>query len=86
MSSAIPDRTQQVLIALLDNAFKYTPEGGTVTLSACTEDQVVRIRVTDTASAFPRRICLTCLIVSIKSINRITARARGLASPSPMKS
>ena len=43
-----PDRTQQVLIALLDNAFKYTPEGGTVTLSAAVEDNVVRIRVRDT--------------------------------------
>lgn len=48
-----PDRTQQVLIALLDNAFKYTPEGGTVTLSACTEDQVVRIRITDTGVGIP---------------------------------
>ena len=38
----------QVLIALLDNAFKYTPEGGTVTLSAAVEDNVVRIRVRDT--------------------------------------
>ena len=43
-----PDRTQQVLIALLDNAFKYTPEGGTVTLSAAIEDDVVRICVRDT--------------------------------------
>ena len=43
-----PDRTQQVLIALLDNAFKYTPEGGTVTLSARIEGDVVRIRVIDT--------------------------------------
>ena len=43
-----PDRTQQVLIALLDNAFKYTPEGGTVTLSAAVEGDVVRIRVRDT--------------------------------------
>ena len=43
-----PDRTQQVLIALLDNAFKYTPEGGTVTLSAAVEDDVVRICVRDT--------------------------------------
>ena len=48
-----PDRTQQVLIALLDNAFKYTPEGGTVTLSACIEDDVVRIRVIDTGVGIP---------------------------------
>ena len=43
-----PDRTQQVLIALLDNAFKYTPEGGTVTLSAALESDVVRVTVRDT--------------------------------------
>ena len=43
-----PDRTQQVLIALLDNAFKYTPEGGTVTLSAALEGDVVRVTVRDT--------------------------------------
>ena len=48
-----PDRTQQVLIALLDNAFKYTPEGGTVTLSACIENDVVRIRVRDTGVGIP---------------------------------
>ena len=43
-----PDRTQQVLIALLDNAFKYTPEGGTVTLSARIDGPVVRVTVRDT--------------------------------------
>lgn len=43
-----PDRTQQVLIALLDNAFKYTPENGTVTLSASIEEDVIRITVCDT--------------------------------------
>ena len=48
-----PDRTQQVLIALLDNAFKYTPEGGVVTLSACAEDNVVRVRVRDTGVGIP---------------------------------
>lgn len=43
-----PDRTQQVLVALLDNAFKYTPEGGTVTLSAALEAEQIRITVRDT--------------------------------------
>ena len=43
-----PDRTQQVLVALLDNAFKYTPEGGTVSLLASIEEDVVRVTVRDT--------------------------------------
>jgi len=43
-----PDRTQQVLVALLDNAFKYTPEGGTVTLAAAIEPDIVRVTVRDT--------------------------------------
>ena len=43
-----PDRTQQVLIALLDNAFKYSPEGGTVTLVAVVDGDVIRITVRDT--------------------------------------
>lgn len=49
-----PDRTQQVLIALLDNAFKYTPEGGTVTLAARTQDGVVRVSVRDTGIGISR--------------------------------
>ena len=49
-----PDRTQQVLIALLDNAFKYTPEGGTVTLSAAVEDGMVRVTVRDTGIGISR--------------------------------
>ena len=48
-----PDRPQQVLIVLLDNAFKYTPEGGVVTLSACAEGDVVRVRVRDTGVGIP---------------------------------
>lgn len=49
-----PDRTQQVLIALLDNAFKYTPEGGTVTLSALQDGDLVRITVRDTGIGISR--------------------------------
>ncbi|MBR5560136.1 MAG: HAMP domain-containing protein [Clostridia bacterium] len=43
-----PDRTQQVLVALLDNAFKYSSEGGSVTLGAVVESDLVRITVRDT--------------------------------------
>ena len=46
--SGNPDRTQQVLIALLDNAFKYTPEDGVVTLRARVEGSVIRVSVRDT--------------------------------------
>lgn len=49
-----PDRTQQVLVSLLDNAFKYTPEGGTVTLSAAVEQDVIRITVRDTGIGIGR--------------------------------
>lgn len=49
-----PDRLQQVLIALLDNALKYTPEGGVVTLRAQMEGDIVRVSVQDTGIGISR--------------------------------
>ncbi|MDR0395818.1 MAG: cell wall metabolism sensor histidine kinase WalK [Oscillospiraceae bacterium] len=45
-----PDRIEQVLIALLDNSVKFTPEGGVVTMSAARVGGVTEISVSNTGS------------------------------------
>ena len=41
------DRIEQILINLLDNAAKYSPEGGAITVSVAEEARHVRLSVTD---------------------------------------
>jgi signal transduction histidine kinase len=43
-----PDRVEQVLVILLDNAMKYTPEGGRVAVEASFDDEKVTMCVADT--------------------------------------
>ncbi|MBS3956830.1 MAG: HAMP domain-containing histidine kinase [Clostridiales bacterium] len=45
---AEPSRFEDALSVLVDNAFKYTPEGGTVTLDCWAEEGFVVARVSDT--------------------------------------
>lgn len=47
------DRLAQVLSNLLDNAVKYTPEGGTVTVTLAREGEAWTIRVADTGIGIP---------------------------------
>ena len=42
------DRVEQILVILLDNAMKYTPEGGRITLSVEKEGGKAVLRVSDT--------------------------------------
>ena len=46
-------RLEQVVVNLLENAIKYTPEGGTIRLSAEDDGGFVRVSVTDTGIGIP---------------------------------
>jgi signal transduction histidine kinase len=46
-------KTKQVLSNLVHNAVKFTPQGGTVTVSASSEDEWIKVRVSDTGIGIP---------------------------------
>jgi two-component system phosphate regulon sensor histidine kinase PhoR len=48
------DRLSQILLNVLDNAVKFTPEGGSVKLSAEAADGEVVVRISDTGIGVPR--------------------------------
>jgi signal transduction histidine kinase len=50
---ADPTRLRQVLLALLDNALRHSPAGGTITLAAHREGATVALTVTDTGAGIP---------------------------------
>jgi two-component system phosphate regulon sensor histidine kinase PhoR len=47
------DQLKQVLINLLDNAFKYTPPDGQVRISAWPDSDMVKVAVADTGIGIP---------------------------------
>jgi len=48
------DRIEQVLVVLIDNAFKHTPEGGVVTLSSAKKDKKILVSVHNTGEGIPK--------------------------------
>jgi two-component system phosphate regulon sensor histidine kinase PhoR len=53
----IADRAklEQVLLNLLDNAVKYTPEGGSITISTSEEEGMLKVDVRDTGIGIPEK-------------------------------
>ncbi|MBX3052043.1 MAG: HAMP domain-containing protein [Caldilineaceae bacterium] len=48
-----PEQIEAVVVNLLDNAIKYTPEGGEIWLDGQSDGTAVRIRVSDTGPGIP---------------------------------
>lgn len=53
---ADPSRLRDVVFNLVDNAVKYTPSGGTITLSAAAREGSVEISVADTGVGIPAEV------------------------------
>ncbi|RPI91696.1 MAG: PAS domain-containing sensor histidine kinase, partial [Spirochaetales bacterium] len=51
--SADHDRIEQVLINLLHNAIKFTTPGGSITVSASSDNNGIRVSITDTGVGIP---------------------------------
>lgn len=49
------ERLEQVLVNVLSNAVKYTPDGGEITLTAGKENDMMRISVSDTGLGIPKK-------------------------------
>jgi two-component system, OmpR family, phosphate regulon sensor histidine kinase PhoR len=48
------DRFSQILINILDNAFKFTPEGGSISIESAQDGRDIMIRVTDSGIGIPQ--------------------------------
>ncbi|MCU0371761.1 MAG: ATP-binding protein [Ignavibacteria bacterium] len=48
------EKIKHVLINLIDNSVKYTPDGGTINVTTEKEGRIIRISVTDTGAGIPK--------------------------------
>ncbi len=53
MIEADEDLIGQLMINLIDNAIKYTPEGGRIEIKAASQDEKIRVTVSDTGIGIP---------------------------------
>jgi PAS domain S-box-containing protein len=73
---ADPTRIEQVIVNLLTNAAKYTPEGGEISVRAYPHDDHVVIKVKDTGIGIPREM-LTRVFELFTQVDPTLDRAQG---------
>ena len=76
LMEADPARMEQVLVNLLTNAAKYTPEGGKIRLSAGREGESIVVRVADTGIGIPPEMLSTVFDLFIQ-VDRSLDRSQG---------
>ena len=74
--AADKDRIKQMMINLIDNAIKYTPEGGSVDVSVTREENLCVIRVRDTGIGIPEEF-LPRLFERFYRVDKSRSRALG---------
>ncbi|WP_235963375.1 sensor histidine kinase [Tautonia rosea] len=73
---AAEEAVRQVLDNLIDNAIKYTPEGGSIRVSTWTNEQRVTLSVTDSGSGIPRDD-IPRIFERFYRVDRARSRAQG---------
>jgi len=66
-------RLKQVIVNLLDNAIKFTPRGGTVTLSTQALERCGLLEIRDSGIGIRRQHCRMSSIASIVPMKRVHA-------------
>jgi K+-sensing histidine kinase KdpD len=71
-----PTRVEQIVVNLLTNAAKYTPEGGQISLEAKPEEEEIVIRVRDSGVGIPKEM-LPRVFELFTQVNPAIDRAKG---------
>jgi histidine kinase len=73
---ADPDRTAQILVNMLGNAIRYTPESGCITMTVTRSQNCVRVEVSDNGIGIPAE-ALPYIFERFFRVDRSRARSSG---------